>query len=76
MTLRFDTSVPNVARIYNVLLGGKDNYEADRAAAGKILQIEPRAAIAAVFSAHTRARRRQTDSDRLLRLLRRDSASR
>jgi hypothetical protein len=47
MTLPFDTSVPNVARIYNVLLGGKDNYHADREAAAKILAIEPRAAAVA-----------------------------
>jgi hypothetical protein len=47
MTLPFDTSVPNVARIYNVLLGGKDNFQADREAAAKILAIEPRAAAVA-----------------------------
>jgi hypothetical protein len=43
----FDTSVPNVARMYNYLLGGKDNFAADRAAAAKILDIEPGAAAAA-----------------------------
>jgi S-adenosyl methyltransferase len=43
----FDTSVPNVARIYNYLLGGKDNFAADRAAAAKVLEIEPGAAAAA-----------------------------
>ena len=47
MPLPFDTSSPNVARIYNALLGGKDNFSADRAAADRILQIEPRAAVAA-----------------------------
>ena len=47
MPLPFDTTSPNVARIYNALLGGKDNFAADRAAAEKILQIEPRAALAA-----------------------------
>lgn len=47
MALPFDTSAPNVARMYNVLLGGKDNYEADRAAVRRILQIEPRSAAAA-----------------------------
>jgi trans-aconitate methyltransferase len=36
-----DTSVPNVARIYNALLGGKDNYHADRLAAERILALEP-----------------------------------
>jgi hypothetical protein len=47
MAQPFDTSVPNVSRMYDYLLGGKDNYEADRAAVGKILQIEPDAAAAA-----------------------------
>jgi hypothetical protein len=37
----FDRSVPNVARIYNALLGGKDNYASDREAAERILKIEP-----------------------------------
>ena len=39
-------SIPNVARIYDFLLGGKDNFAADRAAAGKILQGLPCAALA------------------------------
>jgi hypothetical protein len=43
----FDSSVPNVARIYNALLGGKDNYAADREAAARILAIEPGSASAA-----------------------------
>jgi S-adenosyl methyltransferase len=30
---RFDTSVPHPARVYDVFLGGKDNFAADRAAA-------------------------------------------
>jgi hypothetical protein len=29
-----DTSAPNVARIYDYILGGKDNFAADRQAAG------------------------------------------
>jgi SAM-dependent methyltransferase len=32
-----DPSVPNVARIYDYWLGGKDNFEADRVAAEKVL---------------------------------------
>jgi len=40
-------SRPNVARIYDFLLGGKDNYEADRQAAGRLLDAVPDAAIAA-----------------------------
>jgi hypothetical protein len=41
-----DISIPNVARIYDFLLGGKDNFAADREAAGKILQELPCAALA------------------------------
>ena len=37
----FDTSRPHPARVYDFLLGGKDNYEADRAAAEKILSAAP-----------------------------------
>ena len=43
----FDTSVPSVARVYDVLLGGKDNFEADRVAAAKIVEIAPTAMIEA-----------------------------
>jgi O-methyltransferase involved in polyketide biosynthesis len=41
-----DVSIPNVARVYDFLLGGKDNFAADRAAAGKILTELPCAALA------------------------------
>ena len=34
-------AIPNVARMYDYYLGGKDNYAADREAAGKILQAAP-----------------------------------
>ena len=37
---------PNAARIYDYLLGGKDNYEVDRAAAEKLLEIVPDASVA------------------------------
>ena len=36
-----DTSTPNVARIYDYLLGGKDNFAADRAAAGRLIEAIP-----------------------------------
>jgi hypothetical protein len=36
-----DITVPNVARIYDYILGGKDNFDADRAAAAKILAVIP-----------------------------------
>jgi hypothetical protein len=37
-----DVTRPNVARIYDHLAGGKDNFEADRAAVQRIEQISPR----------------------------------
>lgn len=40
------TPQPNVARIYDYLLGGKDNFAADRAAAGELLRLIPDAAAA------------------------------
>jgi hypothetical protein len=46
-SLPFDTSVAHQARIYNFLLGGKDNYAADRAAAEAVLQIYPETVSAA-----------------------------
>jgi hypothetical protein len=36
-----DVSVPNVARIYDYLLGGKDNFAADREAARQLLAAVP-----------------------------------
>jgi len=36
-----DTSVPNVARIYEYILGGKDNFAADRAAGQQLLAAQP-----------------------------------
>ncbi|MEV1168278.1 SAM-dependent methyltransferase [Nonomuraea sp. NPDC049784] len=45
----FDPHTPNVARLYDYFLGGKDHFPADRAAAAKILQVAPelRAAVRA-----------------------------
>ena len=40
------TRVPNVARIYDYLLGGKDNFEADRAAAETLMRLIPDGVIA------------------------------
>jgi len=37
----FDVTVPNVARIYDYLLGGKDNYAADRDAAEELQKVLP-----------------------------------
>lgn len=36
-----DTSVPNVARMYDFLLGGKDNYPSDREAAAELMKAVP-----------------------------------
>jgi hypothetical protein len=36
-----DTSVPHIARVYNFWLGGKDNYEADRETAEKVMAAFP-----------------------------------
>jgi S-adenosyl methyltransferase len=42
-----DVTTPNVARVYDVLLGGKDNFAADRQAAAKLVEAVPGAAVAA-----------------------------
>jgi hypothetical protein len=42
-----DVTVANVARVYDHLLGGKDNFAADRRAAARLLEAVPGAAIAA-----------------------------
>lgn len=42
----FDVTVPNVARMYDYLLGGKDNFTADRDAAGQLLTVLPDVAVA------------------------------
>jgi SAM-dependent methyltransferase len=38
----FDPSRPNIARIYDYWLGGKDNYAADRAEAERLIAVYPR----------------------------------
>jgi S-adenosyl methyltransferase len=40
-TTRINTSVPNPARIYDYLLGGKDNYPADREVTEQLLALAP-----------------------------------
>ncbi len=39
----FDTTVPHAARMYDYLLGGKDNFAADREAAEQLVAINPAA---------------------------------
>ena len=41
VTVEFDTSKPNIARVYDALLGGKDNYAADRELAERIVTLNP-----------------------------------
>jgi hypothetical protein len=38
---RIDTSSPNAARVWNCLLGGRDNFEADRRAARQLVAAAP-----------------------------------
>ncbi len=45
--LPFDTTKANQARVYNYLLGGEDNYAADRAAMEETLKIYPELAFTA-----------------------------
>jgi hypothetical protein len=41
MTSAFDASVPNMARIYDYWLGGKDHFAADRAEADRLVALYP-----------------------------------
>jgi SAM-dependent methyltransferase len=36
-----DPAVPNVARMYDYMLGGKENYESDRAAVARLIELAP-----------------------------------
>ncbi len=44
--VRFNPTVPNVARIYDYLLGGKNHFAADRVAAEELSAVLPDAAVA------------------------------
>lgn len=46
-SLGFDPSTPNVARLYDYFLGGKDNLPVDRDAAEELLRVAPEARAAA-----------------------------
>ena len=52
----FNPAVPSIARVYDVLLGGKDNFEADRAQAARVLEVFPHAAELAVQARRFQAR--------------------
>jgi hypothetical protein len=43
-----DVSKPNVARVYDALLGGKDNFAADREFVAQWLKVAPKAALGAM----------------------------
>jgi hypothetical protein len=45
---RLDTTVPHPARRYDFLLGGKDNFAADRTSAEELLRAMPTAGLAAI----------------------------
>jgi hypothetical protein len=44
---KIDTSLANVARAWNYMVGGKDNFEADRVAARQLMEVAPVIRIAA-----------------------------
>jgi O-methyltransferase involved in polyketide biosynthesis len=47
---RIDTSLANVARAWNYMVGGKDNFEVDREAARQLMEVAPVIRIAAPAS--------------------------
>jgi hypothetical protein len=47
---RIDTSLANVARAWNFMVGGKDNFEADREAARQLMEVAPVIRVAAPAS--------------------------
>ncbi len=52
----FSAEVPSIARVYDVLLGGKDNFAADREQAKQVLGVFPHAAELAVQARQFQAR--------------------
>jgi S-adenosyl methyltransferase len=46
-SLALDPNVPNVARMYDYMLGGKENYASDRAAVAKLIEMAPGVPVAA-----------------------------
>ena len=39
--IKIDTEMPNAARVRNYLVGGRDNFEADRRAAKLLISVAP-----------------------------------
>jgi hypothetical protein len=52
----FSAGVPSIARVYDFLLGGKDNFAADRDQAQQVLQVYPQAAELAIQARQFQAR--------------------
>jgi hypothetical protein len=52
----FDTSKPSIARVYDALLGGKDNFAADREMAQQMIDNIPGARDAALMNRAALAR--------------------
>ena len=52
----FSAGVPSIARVYDVLLGGKDNFAADRDQAQQVLEVYPQAAELAIQARQFQAR--------------------
>ena len=52
----FSAEVPSIARVYDVLLGGKNNFAADRTQAQQVLEVYPHAAELAVQARQFQAR--------------------
>ena len=51
-----NAEVPSIARVYDFLLGGKNNFEADRTQADRVLEVYPHAAELAVQARQFQAR--------------------
>ncbi|KPM53955.1 SAM-dependent methyltransferase [Frankia sp. CcI49] len=45
-----DTSVPSIARVYDAILGGKDNFPVDRAVADELMRLAPRGRQSALYN--------------------------
>lgn len=48
----FDVSKPNIARVYDAMLGGKDNFAADREFVADVLRFAPLAPLGAIANRH------------------------
>ncbi|OAA18940.1 S-adenosyl methyltransferase [Frankia sp. EI5c] len=45
-----DTTVPSIARVYDAILGGKDNFPVDRAVAEELMRLAPRGRQSALYN--------------------------